>query len=42
MDPEPKLVSGFSVSIDTALECASVNAGDPGIDPVLDSGIGTI
>jgi hypothetical protein len=42
MDPEPELVSGFSVSIDTALEHASVNAGDPGVDPFSDSGIGTI
>jgi hypothetical protein len=42
MDPEPELVSGFSVLIDTALECASVNARDPGIDPASDSGIGTI
>jgi hypothetical protein len=42
MDPEPELVSGFSVSIDAALEHASVNAGDPGIDPASDSGMGTI
>jgi hypothetical protein len=42
MDPEPELVSGFSVSIDAALECASVNAGDPGVDPASNSGIGTI
>jgi hypothetical protein len=42
VDPKPELVSGFSVSIDAALKCASVNAGDPGIDPVSNSGTGTI
>jgi hypothetical protein len=42
MDPEPKLVSSFSVSIDAALKHVSVNAGDPGIDPASDFGIGTI
>jgi hypothetical protein len=42
MDPEPELVSGFSVLIDATLEHASVNAGDPGVDPASDSGIGTI
>jgi hypothetical protein len=42
MGPKPELVSGFSVSIDTALEHASVNAGDPVVDPASDSGMGTI
>jgi hypothetical protein len=42
MDPESELVSGFFVSIDAALKCASVNAGNPGVDPASDSGIGTI
>jgi hypothetical protein len=42
MDPEPELVSSFSISMNTALEHASVNAGNPGVDPASDSGIGTI
>ena len=32
--------SGFSVSIDADLERASVNEGDPGVDPDSDSGTG--
>jgi hypothetical protein len=42
VDPEPELISGFFVLIDTALECAFVNAGDPGVNLVSDSSTRTI
>jgi hypothetical protein len=42
VDPKPKLIFGFSISIDAALEHAFVNAGNPSVDPVSDSGTGTI